>query len=160
MVKLKSLICATFSLCYNSGGNPERVLDLTGELISTLLFGMNIHVIEVEGVSFAEIINEKYEIKSAQDGLDIVGNSICMGSYKIIIREEGFAPEFFDLKTGLAGEILQKFSNYNCELAIIGDFSKYPSKALQDFIWESNKNGQINFVGSMEEAQRVLMKNG
>lgn len=121
---------------------------------------MNIHVIEVEGVSFAEIINEKYEIKSAQDGLDIVGNSICMGSYKIIIREEGFAPEFFDLKTGLAGEILQKFSNYNCELAIIGDFSKYPSKALQDFIWESNKNGQINFVGSMEEAQRVLMKNG
>lgn len=120
---------------------------------------MKINLIEVNGIHFAEIINDKHEIKTPQDGLDIVGNSIYKGSYKIIIHEEGLSPDFFDLKTGLAGEILQKFSNYNSELAIIGDFSKYNSQALQDFMRESNSRGQINFVGTMEEAQKALLKN-
>jgi len=62
------------------------------------------------------------------------------------------------LKTGLAGEILQKFSNYYVELAIVGDFSKYSSKNLQDFIYESNKVGRINFVSSVEEAKEALLK--
>jgi len=29
----------------------------------------------------------------------------------IILREEDLAPEFFDLRSGLAGELLQKFVN-------------------------------------------------
>ncbi len=120
---------------------------------------MRIDLIEADGISFAEIITEKHEIKTPQDGLDIVGNSVYKGSYKIIIHEEGLSPDFFDLKTGLAGEILQKFSNYNCELAIIGDFSKYKSQALKDFIVECTRNGRINFVSSMTEAQQVLAKN-
>lgn len=118
---------------------------------------MEINIIESNGLQFAEIISEKHEIKTPQDGLDIIGNSIYKNCYKIIIHENGLSPEFFDLKSGLAGEILQKFSNYDCQLAIIGDFSKYPSQSLQDFIRESNQKGQINFVSSMEEAQRSLL---
>jgi len=121
---------------------------------------MKINIIESNGIQFAEIVNEKHEIKTPQDGLDIVGNSIYKGSYKIIIHEVGLTPEFFDLKSGLAGEILQKFSNYNCELAIIGDFARYPGQALEDFIRESNDKGQINFVSSMEEAEQALLKSG
>ncbi|MGL5831489.1 MAG: DUF4180 domain-containing protein [Candidatus Altimarinota bacterium] len=119
---------------------------------------MKFNFIDINGVRLAEIINESQEIKSGQDGLDVVGNSIYGGAYKIIIYEDGLAAEFFDLKSGLAGEILQKFSNYNCELAIIGEFSKYPGQALKDFIFESNRVGRINFVDSLEEAQRVLGK--
>lgn len=117
---------------------------------------MKFNFIEKGEQRIAEILNEKHEIKSGQDGLDIVGNSIYGGSYKIIIYEEGLSPDFFDLKTGLAGEILQKFSNYNCELAIIGEFSKYTSQALKDFILESNNKGQINFVDSKEKAEQIL----
>jgi hypothetical protein len=60
------------------------------------------------------------------------------------------------LRTGKAGEILQKFSNYRVQLAIVGDYSKYNSKSLTDFIYESNKGRNINFVNSMEEALNVL----
>ncbi len=67
--------------------------------------------------------------------------------------------DFFDLKSGIAGEILQKFSNYLVRLAIVGDFSKYANKSLKDFIFESNKGGQINFVDSQLEAINVLSKN-
>ncbi|MCC7432812.1 DUF4180 domain-containing protein [Candidatus Peregrinibacteria bacterium] len=120
---------------------------------------MEFNFYEIDGVKLVEILNKPGEIKLPQDGLDVVGNSIYGGSYKIIIHESGLASEFFELRTGLAGEILQKFSNYNCELAIVGDFSKYPSKALEDFIRESNRQGRINFVDSIEQAQTILLKN-
>jgi hypothetical protein len=56
----------------------------------------------------------------------------------------------------MAGEILQKFSNYRVKLAIVGDFSKYSSKSLADFIYESNKGKHINFVATKTEALKVL----
>ena len=58
----------------------------------------------------------------------------------------------------MAGEILQKFTTYRVELAIIGDFSKYPGKSIRDFIYESNRYGRINFVNSREEAIEKLTK--
>jgi hypothetical protein len=41
-------------------------------------------------------------------------------------------------------------------LAIIGDYSKYTSKNLQDFIRESNKGNRIFFVNDFEEALKKL----
>jgi len=81
-----------------------------------------------------------------------------LNSHKIIVKEDQVTPAFFDLKSGLAGEILQKFSTYNVQLAIIGDFSKYTSKSLRDFMFESNKYGQINFVSSFEEAKEKISR--
>jgi hypothetical protein len=62
------------------------------------------------------------------------------------------------LKTGIAGEILQKFSNYRVDLAIIGNLNNHQSKSMKDFIFESNKFGQINFVESKSEALDKLLK--
>jgi hypothetical protein len=59
---------------------------------------------------------------------------------------------FFDLKTGIAGEILQKVSNYQMKLAIVGDYSNYPSKSLRDFIYESNKANQVIFINNIQDA--------
>jgi hypothetical protein len=66
--------------------------------------------------------------------------------------------DFFQLKTGLAGDILQKFSNYKVKLAIIGDFSKYESRSLSDFIRECNKGNMIFFLDSMNSAMMRLTK--
>jgi hypothetical protein len=119
---------------------------------------MKINKIEIAGSCIAEIISEAIEIKNTQDAVDIMADCIFTGSGKIIIYEKNIIPDFFDLKTGIAGDILQKFSTYNVRLAIIGDFSKYSSKSLRDFIFESNKLGRINFVDSIEEAKEKLMK--
>lgn len=71
---------------------------------------------------------------------------------------KNITPYFFDLKNGIAGEILQKFSQYGLPLAIIGDFSKNESKRVNDFIYESNKGKQINFATSLSEALNSLTK--
>ena len=76
----------------------------------------------------------------------MLGNLYYQGFDKIIIHEKNITPEFFDLRTKIAGEILQKFAQYQMPLIIVGDFSKYKSKSLNDFIFESNKSQQINFI--------------
>jgi hypothetical protein len=76
----------------------------------------------------------------------------------MILHAINLPSEFFDLKSGFAGEILQKFSNYRMKLAIIGDFSEIKSKSLRDFIRESNNRRTISFVSSIEEALSILDK--
>jgi len=39
------------------------------------------------------------------------------------LNKSAICDDFFDLSTGLAGEILQKFVNYHVKIAIVGDFS-------------------------------------
>jgi hypothetical protein len=104
----------------------------------------------------AEVISDKAIINKAEDGLDLLGNLYYQGFDRIVIHEKNITADFFDLKNGIAGEILQKFSNYRVRLAIVGDFSKYKSKSLNDFMVESNKGRHINFVSSVPKAIKIL----
>jgi hypothetical protein len=120
---------------------------------------MRIELTETNGTCIAEIISDKIEISNGQDILDIMANCSYLGSRIMIINEINITPDFFDLKNGIAGEILQKFSNYDTKLAIVGDFSKYSSKSLRDFIYESNKIGRIIFLDDVNKAKEALVKN-
>ena len=117
---------------------------------------MEIKIINKNKVNIAEIVSDNIEIKRAQDALEIFANCIYQGAEKIIIHEKNIIADLFDLKTGIAGDVFQKCSNYRVQLAIVGDYSKFSSKSLKDFIYESNKHGQINFVSSIEEANERL----
>jgi hypothetical protein len=118
---------------------------------------MDIRTIKTGNSKIAEVISDGFVIETADDGLDILGNLGYQDFDKIIIHEKNITPAFFELKTGLAGEILQKFSTYRMRLAIVGDFAAYAgSKSLRDFIYESNKRKQVNFVPTIEEAINVF----
>lgn len=113
---------------------------------------MNIQTHLINDIKIAEIISDEQIIKTAEDGLDLLGNLYYEGFDKVIMHEKNITPAFFDLKTGIAGEVLQKFSNYRVRLAVVGDFEKHPGKSVRDFIFESNKAGHINFVNTLQQA--------
>ena len=75
---------------------------------------------------------------------------------KIALNKEAIVDDFFILSKGLAGEILQKFINYQTKFAIYGDYSNYTSKPLKDFIYESNKGKNIFFIENEQEAIKML----
>jgi hypothetical protein len=112
---------------------------------------MKILTHQINEIKIAEVTSDKIIINSTQDGLDLLGNLYYQGFDKIIVYEENITPDFFDLKNGIAGEILQKFSNYRIKLAIIGDFAKYTTKSIHDFIYECNKGKHVNFVSTLKE---------
>ncbi len=107
---------------------------------------------KINNIEIAEVISDKILIQKPDDALDLIGNLYYQGFDKIIIYEKNLTPDFFDLKNKIAGEILQKVSNYRMKLTIIGDFSNLKSKSLNDFIYESNKGNQVNFKESLQEA--------
>lgn len=117
---------------------------------------MKIETHTLKDTKIAEVTSADIIINSAEDSLDLMGNLYYQDFDRIIIHEKNITPNFFNLKNGIAGEILQKFSNYRIQLAIVGDFSKYTGKSIKDFIFESNKTGHINFVSSVSEALAKL----
>lgn len=117
---------------------------------------MKIEVHNINDTKIAEVKSDNLIINKFEDGLELLGNLYYQGFDGIVIYEKNITPDFFELKNGIAGEILQKFSTYRVRLAIVGDFSKYTSKSLKDFIFESNKSRHINFVTSTTEAIKIL----
>jgi hypothetical protein len=107
---------------------------------------------EIENSKVAELKDANLVISSAQEALDLIGETVNENCSFIILQEKNLHSDFYKLHTGLAGDILQKFSNYNFRLAVIGDFTKYKSKNLQDFIRESNKGNRIFFIESLDAA--------
>jgi hypothetical protein len=104
------------------------------------------------GQVIAEITEQHPTIRSVEDVMAFWGDVLYNGSVGVIIPKSVLSDDFFELRTGLAGEILQKFTNYQLKLAIVGDFSQVESKSLRDFIRESNQRKQVNFVESRETA--------
>lgn len=117
---------------------------------------MEIETHNVNGSKIAELISDDLIINTTEDGLNLLGNLYYQDFDKIIIHEKNITSDFFDLKNGIAGEILQKFSNYRVRLAIVGDFTKYSRKSVNDFIYESNKGKQVVFVSSVKEGLEIL----
>jgi len=117
---------------------------------------MHISFLQQDNTAIAHVESEDIIISNTQDAVELLMNCHYQGADSIIMAEHNLPAEFFDLKTKMAGDILQKFSTYDSRLAIIGDFSKFESKSLHDFIYESNKGRRINFVSSLNEAVEKL----
>ena len=105
------------------------------------------------------LIDPVSKIVTGSDVLDAIVNaqylSDCIG---IIIPKSCFTREFFDLKTGTAGDILQKCMNYNIKLAIVGDFSSEiaNSTSFRDLVRECNRGTNFYFKESLEEAVECI----
>ena len=98
-----------------------------------------------KGDKIAELCDDERKIADEQDILDLIGEISADGCSRLIVHEENLGADFFDLKTGIAGEMLQKISNYRFRIAVIGDFEKFKSKSLHDFIRECNRGESVFF---------------
>lgn len=108
---------------------------------------MQINDIGNDYFPLVEIVSGKVLVRTTQDALDLMGE---VGFFNMVLYDHNFEPEFFDLSSGKLGQILQIFTNYRVKVAIVGNFKKYPSKVLGQFIFESNKVGNYLFVDDLE----------
>ncbi|UUC44682.1 DUF4180 domain-containing protein [Flavobacterium cerinum] len=107
---------------------------------------------QVNGIRIAEVISDESIITNVEEALQLLVDLYYQEFDKVILYEKNITQDFFDLKTKMAGEILQKFSNYRMQLTIVGDFEKYPGKSLKAFIYECNKGQSVNFVANLAAA--------
>lgn len=118
---------------------------------------MEFEKINCGGGTVALVSSDKQVITHVDSALDLLMSAQYeAGTKYIVVGKKLITEDFFILSTGLAGEILQKYINYGGKIAIYGDFSRYTSKSLKDFIYESNKGKDVFFVSTKEEAIRKL----
>ena len=114
-------------------------------------------VIERRGVPVLVCDDEGAPIAGVQDALDVIGAAFSRADV-VAVPAARFDEEFFRLRSGLAGEIMQKFVNYRMRLAVVGDISERvaASTALRDLVTESNRGQHIWFVADLDELDTHL----
>jgi len=120
---------------------------------------MNIAKIEANGETIAVVNDSEIRIEDVQSALDFMATvRYETDCDRMVIPKSMLSESFFDLKTRLAGEILQKFINYHVKVAIIGDFSAYTSRSFKDFVYECNGGNDIFFLPDEQVAIEKLSK--
>ena len=97
-------------------------------------------------------------IATPADTSDLIGNAWFDHVDVVALPLGRLSPAFFDLRSGLAGEIAQKAVNYHVTLAVLGDVSRFEaaSDAVRAFVVESNRGEHVWFHPDVEALNRRL----
>jgi uncharacterized protein DUF4180 len=93
-------------------------------------------------------------IRTSSDISDALG--ACIGAEGLILTEQDLAREFFDLRSGLAGELFQKFINYKLRVAIVLPDTGAYGERFGELAYEHTSHSMIRFVRSTDEAKAWL----
>jgi hypothetical protein len=117
---------------------------------------------DLHGVHVLQCAAEGAPIRTARDATDLMSKAWEEHAKLLAIPVERLDPDFFQLSTGVAGELLQRFVNYRMKVAIVGDISRYTegSKSFRDFVRESNRGDQLWFVANRDEIIEHLLRLG
>lgn len=98
------------------------------------------------------------KLQSERDALDLIGEALQQGIRLVLVPVERLADGSFQLKTGLAGQIVQKFVTYRLQLVVLGDISQYVARShsFKDFAYESNRGTQVWFLADLQELDERL----
>ncbi len=117
----------------------------------------NVTVQNADGHRYIMSRSSKPIIGSQQDFLDLLVVGMENNTSLLLLRDTNFDPAFYDLKTGLAGAILQKVSDYSARLAIVGSFEERGGERFQQLALECNSGTQVRFVSCTNEALSWLL---
>lgn len=113
---------------------------------------------ELGGIRVLECASDGPRPRTDRDAAELLNAAWDHRATLIVIPVARLGPDFFQLKTRIAGEVLQKFVSYRVRVAIVGDISRELSEspALRDFVYECNLGPRIWFVANLAELSARL----
>ena len=119
---------------------------------------MQADVYELHGQRILDLPAEGPLLRTGQDANDLIAETKAAGARLVVVPIARLDPAFFELRTGIAGDMVQKFVTYQVAVAVIGDTSplESESKSLRDFIYESNRRGSVWFLADKDALREKL----
>ncbi len=117
---------------------------------------MQIKVHSVKGTKIAELLSNEILIDTGDEGNALLADLYYQDFDKIILHLKNIRVDFFDLTNGIAGDVLQTSSNFRLRLVFVGQPAICGKQSLIDFIRESNRGRQVNFLPTVEAALAAL----
>ncbi len=119
-------------------------------------------IVEHHGVPVLVCDTDGASITTVQDALDHLIGAAFACAEVVAVPSTRLDGRFFDLSTGFAGDILQKFANYRLRLVVIGDIDRHlaASSALPDLVREANRGQDIWFLPDLDALSERLAPGG
>ena len=114
---------------------------------------MRVEIVERDGVRFA-CCGEP--VGSAGDALGIVAACIENGTYRLLLESRHLPPAFFELRTGLAGEVLQKLQNYRIRVAGVFPSEEGYGDRFRELLREARSGSTFRAFADRELAEAWL----
>lgn len=118
---------------------------------------MNYQVIESNNHTYIACTSADTPISTEQDALDLI--ALCMehNTALLLLHEEALSEDFFKLKTRVAGNMLQKFTNYRVKTATVISSQRANTGKFKELVQESNKGNQFAVFTSIADAEKWLL---
>ncbi|PWI14702.1 DUF4180 domain-containing protein [Streptomyces sp. Act143] len=119
-------------------------------------------LVNIHGVTVLRCTLDGPPLDGERAALDLIGDAMGRGADVVAVPSERVPEEFFRLRSGVAGAVMQKFVNYRVRLAVVGDVSRHldGSPALRDFVHETNRGGHVWIVADHDELGERLRAAG
>jgi len=97
-------------------------------------------------------------VRSGDDARTVIEAALSERASVVIVPVDALDASFFELRSGVLGEVAQKLVKYRLTLAVVGDVSNYvaASAAFRDFVVECRRGRDVLFVEDMPTLARRL----
>src|SRR5579871_2542367 len=114
--------------------------------------------VDLHGTHLFQVAAVGHELRTGADAVDLMSAAAEQRADWIVIPVERLVDDFFELRTRIAGEFLQKFAMYGRGVVILGDIAQRTaeSTSLAAFVTESNRGQTIWFSPSLAELEERL----
>lgn len=116
--------------------------------VTTMRHGMRVFSVPADGPVIAD----------EAGATDLLGDAFGEEADVVTVPVARLSPDFFQLRTGLAGAVVQKFVNYRLHLVVVGDIGEHgtPGGPVADWVREANRGRELWFVADEDELNRRL----
>lgn len=109
---------------------------------------MNYRVIEKNEQRYIECASQETPIRTEQQALDLIAACFENDTNRVMLHAPALAEDFFNLRTGLAGSVLQKFGNYQIKVALVLPDQQKVKGRFREFITEANRGNSFKVFGN------------
>lgn len=118
---------------------------------------MNYKVVERNSRRYILCDSTDTPLGSEQDSLDLVAACGENDTNLILLHSGAISDDFFKLRTGLAGKVLQKFINYRIRAAVVLTNEQKITGKFKEVIAETSKGNDFRVFDRAEEAEKWLL---
>lgn len=118
---------------------------------------MNYKVIEKSNNKYIKYTSAETLLRTEQDALDLIAACFENEAHLLMLDAEVLSDDFYKLRTGLAGMVLQKFINYRVKVAVIITGEMEIKGKFRELLVESNKGNDFRVFDNITEAENWLL---
>ena len=114
---------------------------------------MKMEVMERDGVRILECAEP---IARVEQALDVVSACFEHRSRQVLVQARNLPPAFFELRSGFAGEFLQKLVNYQVRLAGVFPSEEGYTERFREFLLEAKRGRAFRAFAERADAEAWL----